>query len=92
MQSCYLVLKCYSPDEGVTLSWQYQPPDVITFNSNQTANTIFLLAFINTTQDVNITCMARNDMENTSRVITKDCGGKILMSKSEKSVNIVHFQ
>lgn len=91
-ESCYLVLKCSSPDEGVALSWQAQPPNVIIDNL-QSAKTSFLLAFINTTQDsVNITCTARNAVENASHVITKDCGGKITMSKSEKSVNIVHFQ
>lgn len=91
-ESCYLVLKCSSPDEGVALSWQAQPPNVITCNF-QGPKTTFLLAIINTTQDsVNISCTARSDTENASHVITKVCGGKITMSKSEKSVNIVHFQ
>lgn len=84
-ESCCLVLKCSSPDEGVALSWQTQHPNVIAGNI-QGPKTTFLLAIINTKQyGISISCTATSDMENATSVITKDCGGKITMSQRKVS-------
>ncbi|XP_031706899.1 uncharacterized protein LOC116385515 [Anarrhichthys ocellatus] len=75
---CHRLLKCYSTDTGVQLSWQGIPPSGTAYNStNPDDNSVVLFALFNTTQkQVELTCTSCRNTEKASSVITLKCDGK----------------
>ncbi|KAM4537366.1 SLAM family member 5 [Odontesthes bonariensis] len=70
---CFMVLKCSSSDEGVTLSWQVNPPNVHTLSSPEGRPSLLFADIRNTQDSVQFTCTSSRRMENASRVLMPKC-------------------
>uniref|UniRef100_A0A3Q1GEP9 CD48 antigen-like n=1 Tax=Acanthochromis polyacanthus TaxID=80966 RepID=A0A3Q1GEP9_9TELE len=68
---CLMVLKCSSPDSGVSYSWDVIPSSVYTLDRSSAR----LSAILNTTQNsVNFTCTTTtNNIDHASSVVTLKC-------------------
>ncbi|XP_071372054.1 SLAM family member 9 isoform X1 [Centroberyx affinis] len=72
--SCLMVLQCSSPDKGVDFSWKIHPSNSTIFQfSNPKNQTSTLCTSFSHHSEVNFTCTASKNVQNTSSVQTARC-------------------